>query len=104
MPFGSQVRFEARHHRMLFAEILLDTPLHERCSAEKLLNEAMQIAQDQNALSWSLRVAITQAGMLLKQGNSSKARDILAPMYDRFDQRFMTFDLVSAKQLLDSIG
>ena len=88
---------------MLFAEILLDTPLHERCRAEKLPNEAMQIAQDQNALSWSLRVAITQAGMLLKEGNSSKARDILAPMY-RFDQRFMTFDLVSAKQLLDSIA
>ena len=44
-----------------------------------------------------------RARALLERGRLSEARDLLAPVYDRFTEGFDTADLKEAKRLLDEL-
>jgi predicted ATPase len=70
-------------------------------AAEDCFNQAREMAREQGALFWELRVALSLARLLRGQGHSSEAMGILQPVYDSFTEGFATADLQRAKTLLD---
>lgn len=69
--------------------------------AEKVLVEAMAAAEQTGALSWSLRAASDLARLWSATSGADKARALLLPVYNRFEQGFGTPDLVAAARILD---
>jgi predicted ATPase len=61
-------------------------------------------APRQGALSWELRCATSLARLWRAQARSEEARELLAPVYDRFTEGFATADLKAAKALLDDLS
>jgi predicted ATPase len=72
-------------------------------AAEDCFNQAGEMAREQRALFWELRVALSLARLLRGQGRSADAVGILQPVYDRFTEGFETADLRSARALLDAL-
>jgi predicted ATPase/DNA-binding winged helix-turn-helix (wHTH) protein len=68
--------------------------------AEACFHEALQLAHQQEALSWELRAALSLARLKIKQGNCADARMVLAPIYDQFTEGFTTEDLSNARALV----
>ena len=68
--------------------------------AEHHFRQALDWARRQGALSWELRAATSLARMWHSQDRSRQARELLAPVYDRFTEGFDTADLKAAKALL----
>jgi predicted ATPase len=66
--------------------------------------QALGWARRQGALSWELRAAISLARMWRDQGRTKEARQLLAPVYDRFTEGFETADLKIAKSFLDQFA
>ena len=71
---------------------------------KNLLQQALDTAREQGALSWELRAATSLARALRAQGRLADAVACLQPIYDRFTEGFGTADLVAAKQLLDDLS
>lgn len=69
----------------------------------RLLRKADLLATQQGALSWRLRIATTLARRYLAEDKGSKARSVLAPVYEGFKQGFETRDLQLAAELLDEM-
>ena len=65
---------------------------------------SIEVARSQSAKSWELRAAIRLAQLWHDQGKSTKARDLLAPVYGWFTEGFDTPDLMKAKALLDELS
>jgi predicted ATPase len=63
-----------------------------------------QRSNGQGALSWELRAAASLARLLRDRDRIGEARDLLAPIYQRFTEGFGTADLQSAKRLLDEFA
>ena len=72
--------------------------------SEACFREAIEIARRQNAKSLELRGAADLARLLRDQGQTTKARDLLAPIYNWFTEGLDTADLKDAKALLDELG
>jgi predicted ATPase len=70
--------------------------------AEQCFEHALVAAREQNALFWELRTALSLGRLRLRQCGPDRARQILAPVYDRFTEGFETADLRAARALLDS--
>jgi predicted ATPase len=71
--------------------------------AEDHFRQALQWARRQGALSWELRAAVSLARLWRDQNRTKAAREILAPVYDRFTEGFETTDLKAAEWLLDRL-
>jgi predicted ATPase len=69
-------------------------------AAEEHLLQALGRARRQGALSWELRSATTFARQYRDQGRIGEARELLAPVYDRFTEGFETADLKAAQALI----
>ena len=69
-------------------------------AAESGLLQALDWARRQGALSWELRAATSLARLWYRDKRPQEARDILAPLYDRFSEGFETADLRAAQKLL----
>ncbi|MGA7866155.1 MAG: hypothetical protein WCA23_19560, partial [Stellaceae bacterium] len=69
-------------------------------AAEDHFRQALDWARRQGALSWELRAATSLARLQRDQNRTKAAREILAPVYDRFTEGFETADLKAAKLLL----
>ena len=75
-----------------------------RRGGRRSLRQALDWARRQGALSWrSLRAATSLARLWRDQNRTKAAREILAPVYDRFTEGFETTDLKAAKLLLDDL-
>jgi len=73
-------------------------------AAEGWFRDALQLARKQGALAWELRTAVSLARLKLRQGRgNTAARQILAPVYDRFTEGFETADLRSARTMLEAL-
>jgi predicted ATPase len=72
-------------------------------TADQYFARAIEVARRQGALMWELRSAMSLAGLRVRQGRHDEARQILAPVYDRFTEGFETTDLRSARTMLDSL-
>ena len=72
-------------------------------AAEDCFTQAAQIAREQGALFWELRVALSVARLRVSQGRHHEARAPLASVYDRFTEGFATADLQAARTLLEGL-
>jgi len=79
--------------------LLHDTPT-SAADAEACFRLALDVARQQHALAWELRAAMSVARLWREQRRTIEARDLLAPIYQRFTEGFATSDLVAAKDLL----
>jgi predicted ATPase/DNA-binding winged helix-turn-helix (wHTH) protein len=69
--------------------------------AEECFWTANEIAREQGALFWELRIALSLARLCATEGRHDEVRRILAPVYDRFTEGFDAPDLRAARALLD---
>jgi tetratricopeptide (TPR) repeat protein len=72
-------------------------------AAERCFSAALQVAREQDALSWELRTALSFARLRVRQDRQDDARQLLAPVYSRFTEGFETPDLRSASAMLQSL-
>jgi hypothetical protein len=72
-------------------------------AAEDCFNQAAQIAREQGALFWELRVALSVARLRLSQGRQHEARALLAAVYDQFTEGFAAADMQAARILLEGV-
>ena len=84
-------------------ELLLLQSEPNAAAAENHFRQALEWAHRQEVLSWELRSAISLARLWHEQGQTSQARQLLAPIFGRFTEGFGTADLKTAKALLDSL-
>jgi predicted ATPase len=73
-------------------------------AAEDCFQRALGIAQEQGALFWELRAALSLARWRIRQDRQEIARQILSPVYDRFTEGFETADLKQAKAVLEQLA
>jgi predicted ATPase len=95
--------YEADLHR-LQGECLLVQSFDNHTAAETCFQQAIAIAQHQNAKSFELRAATSLAKLWQQHGKRQEAYDLLAPVYNWFTEGFDTADLQDAKALLDAFA
>jgi predicted ATPase/DNA-binding winged helix-turn-helix (wHTH) protein/Tfp pilus assembly protein PilF len=83
-------------------EVLLQQAA-DRSTAEDCFNQAAQMASEQGALFWELRIALSVARLRVSQGRHHEARAPLASVYDRFTEGFATADMQAARTLLEGL-
>ena len=69
-------------------------------SAEREFRRSMDIARLQGALSWELRAATSLARSWIGQARFTEARELVAPLYARFEEGFDTADLRAARAIV----
>jgi predicted ATPase/DNA-binding winged helix-turn-helix (wHTH) protein len=84
--------------------LLQDAGDRSAATPEKYFTRAIEVARRQGALMWELRSATSLAGLRMRQRLHNEARQILAPVYDRFTEGFETTDLRSAKAMLEVLS
>jgi predicted ATPase len=105
--------FEAELHR-LQGELLLKAEGREArrkdeppgVAAEACFQQAIAVAQRQEARSWELRATVSLARLwhsVQSQGKREEARQLLAEIYGWFSEGFDTADLQEARALLDAL-
>ena len=84
-------------------EVLLQQAADLSLAAEDCFSQAAQIAREQGALFWELRVALSVARLRVSQGRHHEARASLVSVYDRFTEGFATADLQAARTMLEGL-
>jgi predicted ATPase len=92
--------WDAELHRLTGTVRLAENQLDE---GQASLQQAIRIAQTQQAKSLELRAARDLARFWGEQGRRAEASDLLAPVYGWFTEGFDTVDLKEAKALLDEL-
>jgi predicted ATPase len=95
--------YESEIHRLKGA-LLLQQSLDNQAEAENCFQQAIAIAQNQQAKSLELRTATSLARLWQQQGKRQEAHDLLAPVYGWFTEGFDTADLQEAKALLEALA
>jgi predicted ATPase len=75
--------------------------------AEDYFGQALQVARRQGARSLELRAAMSLGRLwrsLQSQDKATKARQMLAEVYDRFTEGFDTADLHAARGLIEELA
>jgi predicted ATPase len=93
--------WDAELHRLAGTLLLAENKLIE---GEASLQQAIRIAQAQQAKSLELRAVRDLARLWGEQGRRTEARDLVAPVYSWFTEGFDTADLKEAKALLDQLA
>ncbi len=87
----------------LKADILARTSAANDGLALDLCYAAIETARGQSSLGWELRSTITLCEVLQRQGEGTKARQILRPLLEKFTEGFGAEDLVKANNFLESL-
>jgi predicted ATPase len=85
------------------ADVLLLQSADHSDLAEGYLAQALEMARDQGARTWELRVALSVARLRVTQGRHDEAKQVLAPVYETITEGFDTVDLKDAKRFLDTL-
>jgi class 3 adenylate cyclase/predicted ATPase len=88
----------------LKGELLLQQHLDNQADADTCFQQAITIAQNQQAKSWELRATTSLARLWQSQGKRDEARQVLGDVYGWFTEGFDTADLLEAKALLDALA
>jgi predicted ATPase/DNA-binding winged helix-turn-helix (wHTH) protein len=83
--------------------LLLQAPDRAGQAAEDCFIQAGEMAREQDALFWELRIALSLARLRVSQNRHYEARALLASVYDRFTDGFMTADLEAARAMLEGL-
>ena len=83
--------------------LLLQAPDGTGQAAEDCFIQADQMAREQDALFWELRIALSLARLRVSRNRHYEARALLASVYDRFTDGFMTADLEDARAMLEGL-
>ena len=78
--------------------------LDSETEAENCFRQALAIAQRQRAKSFELRGAMSLSRLLLGQGRSAEAYNLMTNIYNWFTEGFDTADLKDAKVLLEELS
>ena len=84
-------------------ELLLHGGDQSISAAERCFADALEVAREQGALSWELRAALSFARLRARRNRQDDARQLLAPVYERFTEGFETPDLRCASAMLQSL-
>ncbi len=98
--------YEPELHR-LHGELLLRVSpegLARMDEAEQSVRRALEVADEQGALSFSLRASMSLVRLRSRTGRTSEAVACLHKTLDRFSEGFGTQDLVEARALLERHG
>jgi len=68
-------------------------------SAEASFRKSISVANRMRAKTMALRAATSLARLLIAEGRSGEARDVVAPILGEFTEGFDTRDLVEAKEI-----
>jgi class 3 adenylate cyclase/predicted ATPase len=93
--------YEAELYRLMAEAMIARSDRH---NAERFLRRALQTAQKQGARFWELRAATSAARLWRDQGMRTEARNLLAPIYGCFTQRFDITDVKEAAALLAELA
>jgi predicted ATPase len=69
--------------------------------AEEFFAKAMVQARQESALPFELRAGLELARLRIDRGQARRARDLIAPIYNRFTEGLATPDLILAKRMLE---
>ena len=72
-------------------------------AAEDHFKQALELARQQEALSWELRAATSLAELWHRRGKTAEADQLLSSVYNRFTEGFETADLKAARALIDEL-
>jgi tetratricopeptide (TPR) repeat protein len=86
------------------AGLLLSMPEPRIDAALTCLKQSLRLSRRQGARAWELRAAKDLAALLAAQDRPDRARALLQPVFEQFDEGLHTADLVAAKNLLSSLG
>lgn len=100
-------RTEARHESFNMPELLrtraqigiVSGRLDPR-AAEAMLRHAIELANNQGALSFELRSAMALGALLAREERNEEAHAIVSKVYGRFTEGYETRDLRAARQLI----
>ena len=92
--------YEAELHRIK-GEVARALDPSRESEAEACFEKSLEVARRQSARSWELRGAMSLGKLRRDQGRRDDAKQVLAEVYQRFDQGFETPDLLDARALLD---
>jgi class 3 adenylate cyclase/predicted ATPase len=92
--------WDAELHRLTGTVLLAENKLDE---GQASLQQAIRIAQAQQAKSLELRATLSLARLWGERGRRPEARELLTPVYGWFTEGFDTGDLKEAKALLDEL-
>jgi class 3 adenylate cyclase/predicted ATPase len=92
--------WDAELHRLTGTVLLAENKLEE---GQASLQQAIRIAQAQQAKALELRAAANLARLWGEQGRRAEARDLLAAVFGWFTEGFDTADLKEAKALLEEL-
>ncbi|MDB4967560.1 MAG: transcriptional regulator, partial [Myxococcales bacterium] len=95
----SGASFDLPEMLRLQGHLLATMPTPNEDEAERCLRKAVELAQQQGAIAWELRAAMSLA-RLRRRGRRAEAHDLLAACYERFTQGLETADLMQARLLL----
>jgi predicted ATPase len=84
--------------------LLLQRSADHHAEAQACFQQAIAVADRQQAKSWELRAAMSLSRLWQHQGQCAAARELLAPIYGCFTEGFDTADLQEAKVLLDALA
>ncbi len=73
-------------------------------AAEAKLLRALEIAQEQSALSWELRATTSLARLWRRHGRATEARELMTATFGKFTEGFGTSDLIEARKLIADLG
>lgn len=71
-------------------------------AAEREFRRSMDLARRQGALAWELRGAMSLARSWIRQGRFLEAREMVAPLYGRFEEGLDTPDLRAARDIVSA--
>ena len=101
---NSERMFNAEFLRQEARALIIEGGPGVSTGAEKLLEESLAVAQNQQTRSLELRTATDLAQLHRDQGRLTEARDLLAPVYSWFTEGFGTPDLKEAEAVLNALG
>ncbi|HSF94339.1 MAG TPA: hypothetical protein VLA52_04870, partial [Thermohalobaculum sp.] len=96
--------FEAEIHRLRAQWILTHGGDEAEAEAERLFHKSIGTARRQGARLWELRAATDLARLWGRQGERSRAFDLLAPLHGWFTEGLGTPDLTDAEALLRDLA
>jgi predicted ATPase/DNA-binding winged helix-turn-helix (wHTH) protein len=84
--------------------LLRDSSLDAHGRAEEILMRSLKTAEQQNALAWTLRTAISLGALWSQQGQEGQAIRLVSGVRARFSEGFSTRDLREATSFLEGLG